>query len=102
MPLDVGIVFPGIVVPVLAHRLVRRGLLQLGAVVTVQPRFIAVDEYRRRDVHWVHQSFTIATTSYRPRWLICLEERGSPGMAEIWLSAVMGSAERRQPGFPEM
>ncbi len=66
----------------------------------VKAGFVIVDEDRSRDMHGLYLAFRIATTSYRPRWLILLEEHGSPGIAEIWLSAIAGSAQRPQPGFP--
>ena len=64
LPLDVhiGIVFPRIVMPVLACRLMRRDLFQPGIMVMLQPGLVIVDEHPRRDVHGVYQPFTITIT----------------------------------------
>jgi hypothetical protein len=78
LPLDVrvGVVLAGVVVALLAHRLVRSDLLQPGFIVVMQSRFVVVDEHRGRDVHWIYQSFTITTIGYLLRWLTCPAERG--------------------------
>lgn len=57
----VGIILAGVIVPVLAHRVVRCHLLQPCVIDVVQARFIVVDEYRPRDVQEIGAALTITT-----------------------------------------
>ncbi len=59
----IGVVFAGIVVAILADRLVRCQLLQPSIIVLAQAGFIVVDEHRCRDAHGIYRSFTITTTT---------------------------------------
>jgi hypothetical protein len=54
----VSVVFAGSVVSIGAGRGVRRQFFQPQLIVVMKARFIVVDEYRRRDVHGVHQTKT--------------------------------------------
>ncbi len=63
----VGVVFAGIVVTVLAHRLVRRQLLQPAVVILVQSRLIIVDKDGGRDVRGIYDAVTITTSGWRLR-----------------------------------
>ncbi len=81
LPPDVRvcIVLAGVVVAILARRLMRRHLLKPAIIGLLQAEFTVVGEHRRRDVQRVHRSFTITTIGWRPRWFPCLALQNHSG-----------------------
>ncbi len=71
----VGVVFPGVVVPVLAAGLVRRHLLQPAVIVLVEARLVVVDEDRGGEVPWICDACTITTIIWLRLWLSPMAER---------------------------
>ena len=62
--MSVCIVFPCVIMAILADRLMRSQFLEPFFIILVQPMLIIVDEDRGGDMHGVNQNHTLANTTF--------------------------------------